>query len=296
MTLEQLKIFVHVARSLNMRVASESLHLTQPAVSAAIAALERRYDTLLFDRVGRGLELSEAGRIFVPRAEAVLASADEAHRALDDLAGLVRGEVRIAASQTVATYWLPRQLARFVEMHPAIAVPVSAGNTAQAAEQVLAGKADLGIVEGPVESSLLRARIVGSDRLSLYARPTHPMAGRKIGAKALREAVWVLREEGSGTRDCLIDGLSKFGLSLKDLSVRLVLPSNGALLEAVEAGELVAAVSDLAASPRLQARLIVRLDCTLPTRSFNMITHRDRHLSRATTAFIDALGISKFQK
>jgi DNA-binding transcriptional LysR family regulator len=296
MTLDQLKIFAHVARTLNMRVASEQLHLTQPAVSAAISALERRYGTFLFDRVGRGLELSQAGRAFLPQAEAVLARAAEAERTLLDLAGLVRGEVRVAASQTVVTYWLPSRLARFVEAHPAITVPVAAGNTTHAVEQVIAGKADLGIVEGPIDSSLLRAQVVGSDRLSLYARPTHPLVGRKIGSKALRAALWILREEGSGTRDYLMSGLSRYGLSLKDLSVRLVLPSNGAVLEAVEAGELVAAVSDLAAGPRLKAGLIVRLDCTLPSRNFSMITHRERHLSRATSAFIGAIGNLKLSK
>ena len=134
MTLEQLRIFLAVAETLNMRQASERLHLTQPAVSAAIAALEARHGTQLFDRVGRRIELNAAGLAFRPEARAVLARAEEAQRVLDDLAGLVRGEVRIAASQTVATYWLPARIARFAARYPGIEVGMSAGNTAQAVE------------------------------------------------------------------------------------------------------------------------------------------------------------------
>ena len=108
MTFEQLHAFIIVAETLSMTRAAERLHLTQPAVSAAIAALEERQATRLFDRVGRHLELTAAGKVFLPEARAVIARLEEARRVFDDLAGLARGELRLAASQTVATYWLPR--------------------------------------------------------------------------------------------------------------------------------------------------------------------------------------------
>ena len=87
MTLEQLRIFVAVAERLHMTRAAEALHLTQSAASAAVAALEARYGAKLFDRVGRGLALSDAGAAFLPEAQAVLARAEAAAQALDDLAG-----------------------------------------------------------------------------------------------------------------------------------------------------------------------------------------------------------------
>jgi DNA-binding transcriptional LysR family regulator len=129
MTLEQLRIFVEVAQSLNMTRAAQALNLTQPSVSAAIAALEGRHGLRLFDRVGRSIELSEAGRAFLPEARGVLARAREAAQALDDLAGLRRGHLRIAASQTVATYWLPARMARFAQRHPGITLALTLGNT-----------------------------------------------------------------------------------------------------------------------------------------------------------------------
>src|SRR5215469_1291167 len=125
MTLEQLRIFVAVADALSMTRAAERLHLTQPAVSAAIAALEERYATPLFNRVGRRLELTEGGRLFLPEASSVLASASDARRVLNDLNGLARGDVRIASSQTVATYWLPRRMAQFAASAPNIQLHLS---------------------------------------------------------------------------------------------------------------------------------------------------------------------------
>src|SRR5690606_10347013 len=100
-----------VAERQHMTRAAQALNITQSAASAAVAALEARHDAQLFDRVGRGLTLSEAGRAFLPEARAVLARAADAERLLDDLAGLKRGRIDIFASQTIGAYWLPPRLA-----------------------------------------------------------------------------------------------------------------------------------------------------------------------------------------
>ena len=292
MTLEQLRIFVTVAETLNMRAASETLHLTQPAVSAAVAALETRYNSRLFDRVGRGLELNAAGTAFLPEARAVIRQAEKARHVLDDLAGLLRGEVRIAASQTVATYWLPTRMARFAALHPGIELPLTVGNTAQAAQAVLSGHADLAFVEGTVDEARLDVSVVGGDRLGLYTTPAHPLVGVAIGPGQLRDASWVMREFGSGTRDHFSAALAERGIAIADLSIRLTLPSNGAVLAAVGAGEMIGVVSDLAAAARLITGSITQLNYTLPARKFRLLMHRDRKASRAVGAFVEALSIA----
>src|SRR5258708_31386791 len=147
MTLEQLRIFVGVAERGHMARAAAALGLTQSAVSAAIAALERRYDVRLFNRVGRGIELSQAGEILLPDALAMLRRAEAAVSALQDVAGLRRGRLVLAASQTVAAYWLPARMARFAQVHPGVNLRMITGNTAQVAEAVLAGLAALGFVQ-----------------------------------------------------------------------------------------------------------------------------------------------------
>lgn len=289
MTLDQLRIFVAAGELLSMTRAAERLHLSQPAVSAAIATLEERYASRLFDRVGRRLELTEAGRLFLPQAVAVLGQADRARQLLDDLSGLARGEVRIAASQTVASFWLPPRMARFVTQAPNIHLSLTVGNSAQAAAMVLQGKADLAFVEGDIEEDLLRGTEIGGDQIGLFVSPDHPLVGRLPTRQDLEAAMWVMRDQGSGTRDHLTAGLAQSGVRPDHLRICLELPSNEAALEAIEQTHLVTAVSELAAASRLRTGAIARLPWPLPARRFKMLTHRARSTSRAVAAFIAAL-------
>ncbi|WBX86181.1 LysR family transcriptional regulator [Sphingosinicella microcystinivorans] len=292
-TLDQFRIFIKVAETLNMTRAAEALNLTQPAVSAAISVIEQRYGIQLFDRVGRRLQLTIAGRLLLPSAEAVLVQANEACSVLDDLAGLNRGEVRIASSQTVATAWLPRRMARFASRHPNIALSLSVGNTEQAVAAVHDGLADIGVVEGEIEghagAGALQTKTVGADTLGLYVAPGHPFADRAIGKRELTGSLWVMREAGSGTRTHVARALAARGLSLDDLRVGLTLPSNGAVLEAASASEMIAPVSDLAAGARLAAGLVKRLAFEFPERKFTTIRHKARYANRAARAFLETL-------
>ena len=290
MTLEQLRIFLCVAEELNMTRAAARLGLSQPAVSAAIGALEERYAARLFNRVGRRIELTEAGQLFVPEAKAVMGRAEEARRMLDDLAGLKRGEVRIASSQTVATYWLPPRMARFALAAPAVKLHLSVGNSAQAAAALLNGEADIGFVEAEVDEPLLSRKIVGGDQIAFYASPDHPLVGRALKANDIKNAVWVMREPGSGTRDHVTAELGRSGIAGDALKIALELPSNGAVLEAVEGGRLVGAVSELAATARVKAGYIRPLRWKLPRRNFTMLLHKERHRSRAMAAFVASLA------
>ena len=289
MTLEQLRVFVATADDLSMTRAAERLNLTQPAISAAIAALEARHAIRLFNRIGRRLELTETGRLFLHEAREIIARVNHAQRRLHDLSDLLSGEVRLAASQTVATYWLPPRMARFAAAYRGITLPLVVGNTAQTVDAVLSGRADIGVVEGNVDEPALVSRRVGGDRLGLFAAPQHPLAGRPLQAQDLRGAVWVLREKGSGTRDHLAASLAAAGIAISDLDVRLELPSNGAVLEAVAAGGLVTAVSNLAVTSRLASGSLQGLDYPLAQRDFLMLTHSAREPGHATQAFIARL-------
>ena len=278
MTLEQLRIFVFVAERAHMTRAADALHITQSAASAGVAALEARY--------GVRLALSEAGRVFLPEAKAVLARADSAARALDDLAGLKRGSIVIAASQTVSNYWLPSRLAKFAQAYPGVALRLTVGNTTQVAQAVLDGDAELGFVEGEVDlPALVRLRVAG-DRIALYAAENHPLVGAPITAKDLPRLQWVLREPGSGTRSEFEHALNHHGIDFDALRVVLELPSNEAVLEAVATSAFVTVVSELAAQPWVSAGRLVRLAFDLPARAFELLTHKDRRRSHAAMAFL----------
>jgi DNA-binding transcriptional LysR family regulator len=290
MTLEQLRIFVAVAEKQHVTRAANELNLTQSATSAAIAALEARYGIKLFDRVGRGIVLTRTGSDFLIEARAVLARVKDATQVLNDLAGLKRGSLSIAASQTVGNYWLPPRIQAFHAAHPGIELQLAISNTEQVARMVIEGSADLGFVEGEVEESVLAAKKIDGDCLILAVGTKHPWVTRtKISAKDLPTTPWVLRERGSGTRSMFEAALRQNGLKLSDLNIALELPSNEAVRSAVEAGDGATAVSDLVAAPSIAARTLHRVRFDLPRRSFYMLRHKERHVSRAEDALLKSL-------
>ncbi|WP_292073611.1 LysR family transcriptional regulator, partial [Mesorhizobium sp.] len=144
MTLDQLRIFVAVAEHGHMTRAAERLGISQSAASAAIRALESQHGVRLFNRVGRNIELAQTGHRFLPEAKAVLDRAAAARGVLEDVSQTVAGSLSIAASQTIASYWLPRRLAAFHEAYPAVKLSVTIGNTRQVETNVLDGRADFG--------------------------------------------------------------------------------------------------------------------------------------------------------
>jgi DNA-binding transcriptional LysR family regulator len=292
MTLEQLRIFVAVAEKQHVTQAANELNLTQSATSAAVAALEARYGIKLFDRIGRGIVLTQTGRDFLVEARAVLARAKAAAQVLNDLAGLKRGSLTIAASQTVANYWLPSRIQAFRMAHPDIDLHISIANTEQVARAVHEGSADLGFVEGEVDDASLAISKIDGDSLVVVVGMKHSWVSRaKITAKDLLTTAWVLREHGSGTRSMFEAALRKSGIRFSDLRVALELPSNEAVRAAVESGDCATAISDLVVAQSLAARTLHRVKIDLPRRSFYVLRHRERYASHVEKALIKWLNI-----
>jgi len=257
MTLDQLRVFVAVAERQHVTRAAQALNLAQSAASAAIAALEARHGTKLFHRIGRGIELTEAGRLFLGEARAVLAHADAAELTLAELGGVERGTLSVQASQTIASYWLPRHLVAFRRAYPRIEVRLAMGNTAQVAASIHDGTAELGFVEGAVDDPALSSTTVARDRMVLVVGPEHSWAGRdRVEAQDLPSSEWVLREPGSGTRSVFEGVLEGFGLAPGALRVVLELPSNEAVRAAVEAGMGATVLSASVVAPSLEAGLL----------------------------------------
>jgi len=264
------------------------LGMSQSAVSAAIKALEASSGARLFNRVGRGIELSRAGAAFLPEAKAVLDRMLAARLVLENLSQHVVGSLSIAASQTIAGYWLPGRLAAFQERFPAVRLDVSMGNTRQVETAVLDGTADIGLVEGRTHADTLIRSRVDVDRLVLVAAPSTTIptgsAGPDLGA--IR---WVVRERGSGTREALEDLASRQGLLLDDLNLSLILPSNEAVRQAVEAGAGATVISERVVARSLDEAALRHLPLELPPRDFAIITHGERQPSLALAALGDLL-------
>jgi len=287
MTLEQLRVFVAVAERQHVTRAAETLHLAQSAVSAAIAALEARHGVKLFHRVGRGIALTAAGALFLDEARAVLQRVAGAELVLAELGGLKRGTLTLHASQTIASYWLPRHLVAFRHAHPGVEIRLSVGNTAQVAAAVLAGATELGFAEGAVDDPALTSQRIARDQLVVVVGPGHPWASAgPVTPRDLTQSEWVLREPGSGTRSVFEAALAGFGVPAADLRVVLELPSNESVRAAVEAGLGATAFSASVAAPSLETGLLHQVAVTLPERGFHVLFHADRTLSRAAAALL----------
>lgn len=287
MTLEQLRIFVAVAEREHVTRAAEDLHLTQSALSAAIANLEGRYDVALFRRVGRRIVLTEEGRLFLDEARAVVARASEAEHVLEEFSGLKRGRLTIQASQTIASYWLPLRLAAYRKAYPQIEVKLWAGNTQQVARAVVEGRVEVGFAEGQIDDPAFDITRVGADRLVVVVAAGHPWARlKRLQSKELASGEWVLRESGSGTRSEFESVLLTRGIEASKLTVALELPSNEAVCVAVQSGIGATAISELAVSAELRSGALVRVAYRLPEREFYAVRLKGRYYSRAAQAFM----------
>src|ERR1700761_4433762 len=277
MTLDQLRVFVAVAERQHVTRAAAMLNLAQSAVSAAIAALEARHGAKLFDRVGRGVELTDAGMLFLVEARAILARVEAAGLVLSELGNLTRGTLAVHASQTIASCWLPRHLVAFRRQYPGVDIRLTIGNTAQVAAAVHEGAADLGFIEGMIEDPMLAKEQVARDQMVIVVGTEHAWSATdRLEPERLIETDWVLREPGSGTRSTFEAALQGFGVSPGASRIALELPSNEAVRAAVEAGLGATAISATVAAPSLEAGLLNQVGLTLPDRHFTVLRHVER--------------------
>ncbi len=216
----------------------------------------------------------------------MLARAEAAELALSELGGLKRGTLAVQASQTIASYWLPRHLVAFRRAYPQIALRLLIGNSEEVAAAVENRTVELGFVEGAVENPHLASMPVARDQLVIVVGPDHPWAGRDLRPEELAEGDWVLREPGSGTRSVFEAALASFGLAPDALRVVLEMPSNEAVRAAVEAGMGATAISASVAAPSLEAGLLQLVGFRLPERDFHVLHHRERYHSHAAEALL----------
>ena len=285
MTLEQLRIFVEVAEREHMTKAAEVLNITQSAVSAAIAMLEAQHAVPLFHRVGRHIELTDAGRVFLGEARAVVGSVVHAERVLSEFNHLKKGKLHLVASQTIASYWLPKHLVAFHKSYPKITIDLAVANTEQAAKSVLAGTAEIGFIEGIIREPTLLHWPIAHDQLVLVG-VDHPPA---VDETWIRNARWIAREHGSGTRSTFEDALRQRGIPPEDLHIALTLPSNESVRSAVEARAGVAVLSELVVARAVDAGILRAYALELPTRPFFALLHKERYKSKAVQALFDCI-------
>lgn len=281
-TLRQLATFVAVARAGSTRAAAERVARSQSAASAALAELESVLGVSLFDRVGRRLVLNEHGRTLLPRAVNLLEQAGDIRSMF---AAHDAGTLRLAASFTVGEYLLPPLIGRWKQTHPDVRVRLDIANTRAVLDAVAGLEVDVGFIEGARTHPDLEVAHWRDDELVVVAAAANPMAGRRVDRAWLRQAPWILREPGSGTREAadrwLVPGLGRFRIEME-------LGSNEAVKRAVASGQGVGLLSIHAVAEAIDAGLLVRLSTPLPPmrRALAIVTHRDRRPGQLLAAFL----------
>lgn len=286
MDIASLQAFVAVAEQGSFSHAAETLFLTQPAVSKRVNALETGLETRLFDRIGRTVLLTEAGRLLLPRARHILGELEDSRRAIASLSDKVAGVLALATSHHIGLHHLPPVLRSFTAEHDAVELDLRFMDSEAACRAVEQGELELAVVTLPPQASArLETRSLWPDPLHLAAAVDHPLAGRH--ALTLADlAAWpaILPAASTFTRQIAEQAFAPLGLQLKT-----GLASN--YLETIKMLVSVGLGWSILPATLLDDQVIA---LPLPgglqlQRTLGVVLHRDRSQSNAARAFMTHL-------
>lgn len=295
----KLRVLCTVAETKSFSKASEIIHLTQPAVSLQIQALEEAFETKLFDRTSSTVTLTPAGEILYNYAKQILGLYASIDKDIGAVTGLVKGSISVGASTTIGNYLLPAVVSDFMRAFPKIKIHLLVGNTKRILEFLKAGNLNLGLVEGEVTKYKVMTEKLVADELSLIVAPFHPWAKKKeVSINDIKKEPFIFREEGSGTRQVIEKYLAKRGITVSDMKISAVIGSTEAIKEAVENGVGVSIVSKWAVRKELRYGTISMLGIkeVRMLRDFSLIFNRNSISSYASDEFLSYLKSYPFEK
>jgi len=295
MIIDSLNIFITVIQKKGFSKAAETLHLSQPAVSLQIQNLEQELGMKLIHRSSKQVELTQAGQILYDRAVEILALYEDAKQKIYLLQNKVTGSLKIGASFTIGEYILPGILAQFSLQYPQVDIEVMINNTEDVVQCVRSSKFDLGLVEGEVDSKELVVEPYQKDEMVFIAAPIHPLAFRKVvRMKDLHDQVWILRENGSGTRAYNDRVIEQYQIRVKK---SYVFSSSQGVKEAVAEGLGIGFLSKAVVERELEVGTLVRLQVLeVPfLRDFSIILRKDPYLIKAAQKFIQTVKGNPFE-
>lgn len=282
-----LEAFRAVVQTGGFGKAAEQLFVSQPAVSAQVAALEADLGARLLDRLPRGAVPTAEGRVLFDYSQRLAALEDETRGALAELAGLTRGRLSVGASTTIGVYLLPSLLGAFRRDYPGIQLSAVIDNSEVVERRLSDGSLDLALTEGDApEAAGLDVRVFRRDELVVIAHPESPIARlKRPAARHMRGVPMILRERGSGTREVVEHALKTAGIEVEST---LTLGHTEAIKRAVAAGLGIAVVSALAVSEADDLALVRPTGLRLK-RPLYLLTRTDRTLSPAAARFVELL-------
>lgn len=292
MDFHHLKIFATVYNCKSFTKASAKLNISQPTISEHIKNLENEFSCRLFDRLGRTISATPKADILYPKVMQLLDGLEKLNEEFLFEEGQVRGELIIGASTIPGTYILPRQASQFRSQHPGISFEIRINDTSQVAEMVLNHDVYLGVVGAKVDSSSLAYQSLVEDELVFVVAKSMVHATKSARAGLLAEMPFIVREQGSGTRDNMMGLLTQAGIGVSELNVVATLGSSASVKEAVKAGLGVSCLSRLAVNEELASQKLVEIPLSglKLKRNFYLIYHKKRTLPNHYQAFREYLA------
>lgn len=284
-TLKQLQVFLAVANHQNVSIAADELAMSQSAASTSLKELEQRFNVQLFDRIGKRLQLNEQGIVLRPKAAALLAQAEELESSLVEHSDI--GELKVGATLTIGNYLAVGIMASFMKQHASAKIELDVENTAAITTKVLNFELDIGLVEGELQEKDLDVRQWRDDELALFCGPDHPLANNPVLTDAdLLAAQWIVREQGSGTRQAFDRAMSGI---LPNLNLKLELQHTEGIKRAVEAGLGIGCLSKITLEDAFKRGTLVPLIASHRnwTRKFYFILHRQKYLSHGVRSWME---------
>jgi DNA-binding transcriptional LysR family regulator len=279
LSLNQLKTFLEVAACGSVHEAAENLVVSQPAVSAALAGLQREIGATLVVRSGRGLALTKAGEQLALYGRRVFALLAEGTSRARESAVATRGRLRIAAVTTAAEYLAPDLLRRFREYEPHIEVELEVGNHSRVWDRLAHWEVDVVLAGRPPQGAPLRSVATRAHELVVIAP-----AQAGFEAAVLAQTLWLVREAGSGTRAATEELFALLGID----PPRLTIGSNGAIQACVRAGLGVSLASRDAVDSELLAGTLEAVATALTplAREWHLVTSTDRPVPESAARFL----------
>lgn len=256
-TLHQLRLFAAVIEHGGFTAAAKALHLTQPAVSMQVKELEEACGLPLFEKLGRRVDLTEAGRELATCVAGITAQLRETQEHLDALRGLKKGTLKLGAVST-AKYFAPALLAEFQRLYPDTSVRLVVSNREDIVRHLENNEVDLVLMGRPPKEVATDATSFAKHPLIIIAAPDHPLAQRRrIRLATVAQENFLLREPGSGTRAAMEALFASRNLAFK---ASMEMSSNETIKQAVMAGMGLAFISSHTVGLELTARRLVALD------------------------------------
>ncbi|MBT2700778.1 LysR family transcriptional regulator [Bacillus sp. ISL-40] len=286
-----LSVFISVADKRNFSRAAEELHMTQPAVSQQIQQLEKYIGAKLLLRTNKNVQLTKAGEIVYLHAKEITALYKRMSMLVNELNNEPTGLLKIGASYTFGEYVLPHILATMKYRFPNIIPSVQIGNTRDIAKAILSHEIDVGIVEGEISHRNIYIKTVSTDQMYIVAGGKYPISiyfNKEVTQRQVEQENWIVREEGSGTRDAT----EKLFETLQIRPTRLMeFGSTQLIKEAVEAGLGISYLSELTVKKeRLLGTIqVLNVKGTPIKRNFSVITETVDLHTKTMNLFIELI-------